>query len=244
MTRQCLLGDCLELLPTLADESIDGVFTDPPYNINLNPQRKTHGTIANDALTEEQFRYLLHRSSAQIFRLLKPNSVAWFCCNWQCLSVFDEAIKKAGFRIATVVVWVKNIWGLGYHFRPQHEFIICAFKGGPALPTEAVSNVWNVPRLVNTLHPTEKPLELVQMALKRYCKEGDIILDPFAGVFSTCLAAKRLDMGYIGIELLKNYYDIGRERLDSSVCMVKNQKGNVVVRDENQSILDYDYEKH
>jgi DNA modification methylase len=238
MTQLRYNADCLSVLPQLEDESVDGIFTDPPFNINLNPQRKTHGTIANDALSEEEFRDLIRVSTGHLFRVLRPDRVAWFCCNWQCASIFDAAAKQAGFKVANWVVWVKNVWGLGYHFRPQHEFIIAAFKGQPPTPEEGISNVWNVPRLQQTLHPTEKPVSLVIKALQRYNRAGDTILDPFAGVFTTCLAAKKLGMGYIGIELLKEYYDVGTERLDSDFVMVENKQGTMVSRSEGSSLLD------
>jgi DNA modification methylase len=239
MNRLTYNADCLSILPSIEDESIDGVFTDPPFNIDLNPQRKTHGTIANDALSEEDFRELIYQSTKHLFRVLRPNRVAWFCCNWLCANIFDSAAKQAGFTVANWVVWVKNVWGIGYHFRPQHEFIIVAFKGNPPVPPDGISNVWNVPRLQKTLHPTEKPIELVQKALLRYNHEGDTILDPFAGVFSTCVAAKKLNMDYIGIELLQEYYDIGIRRLESSICVAKNKKGTTVIRNEGDALFDF-----
>jgi DNA modification methylase len=58
--QSIIQSDFRLVLPTLESESVDGCFTDPPFNINLTPQRKTHGKIANDALTPEEFAGLLH----------------------------------------------------------------------------------------------------------------------------------------------------------------------------------------
>jgi DNA modification methylase len=236
--QSIIQSDFRLVLPTLESESVDGCFTDPPFNINLTPQRKTHGKIANDALTPEEFAGLLHDAFGEMYRLLKPNRVAWICCNWQCLDVVVREAKCTGFEVNNCVVWVKNNWGLGYHFRPQHEFIAVLFKGTPPVPAEAVSNVWNVERLNQTVHPTEKPIKLVQKALRQYNQEGDTILDPFAGSFSTCAAAKSLGMGYIGIELDKNWFEIGKARLEGGIVSTVNAKGRRVERIEGNALLD------
>lgn len=239
-SKQLLLnGDCLPLMHDMESESVDGVFTDPPYNINLQPQRKTHGEIANDALTPSEYRDLITVTFSEIYRLLKPDSVAWVCCNWQCADVMFREAKSNKFEVNNCIVWVKNNFGLGYHFRPQHEFIWVLFKGKPPVPLQAVSNVWNVARLIHTIHPTEKPLELVQKALRQYNRAGDVILDPFAGSFSTCMAAKQLGMGYIGIEKMKKYFDIGQERVDGcGYIAVENDKGTVEKRAEGIPLLE------
>lgn len=228
MLRQTFNTDCRKVLATLANESVQGVFTDPPYNIDLTPQRGTHGQIINDALTAEEFDTLLSTVSAELYRVLTRDSVAWICCNWECFDIFRLHFRNAGFTIKNTVVWVKNNFGLGNHFRPQHEFILVCFKGEPPVPEHAISNVWEVERLVKTIHPTEKPIKLIQKALRQYNKEGDIILDPFAGSLSTPLAAKQLGMGYIAIEQDKTWYTPGLERLETGSVTIVNGNGKTV----------------
>ena len=161
-------GDCRQVLADFETESFDGAFTDPPYNVNLKPQRQTHDGIINDNLRDDEFALFNEQAFKHVYRVLKNNTVCWVCCNWQSFSVFESVLKNIGFCIANTVVWVKQVFGLGWHFRPQHEFILVCFKGEPPVPKQAISNVWMIDRLMHTIHPTEKPVSLVQKALLQY----------------------------------------------------------------------------
>jgi DNA modification methylase len=241
MTQETYNDDCVNVLPTIQDCSVDGIMTDPPFNINLVPQRKTHDIIANDNIAPEEFKQWLSSVIHHCYRVLKHNKVAWFCCNWQCSHVFHEVLTDVGFEIVNQVVWAKTNFGIGYQFRPQHEYIWVVSKGEPNLLLEAApSNVWNIARHINTLHPTEKPIELVRKALSQYNKEGDVILDPFAGSFSTCMGAKSLGMGYIGVEIDPIHYETGTQRLDGCGIIEKtNKKGKLVTRVEGAPLMDW-----
>jgi DNA modification methylase len=238
MIKEIYNNDCQDILGKLQAESIDGVFTDPPFNIDLQPQRKTHGKIANDALDPIEFATLITTVFTEIERVVKPDSVVWVCCNWECINTFEQILKNLKFTIPTWIVWAKNNWGIGWHFRPQHEFILPAFKGNPPVPEHAISNLWQVDRITHTIHPNEKPIQLIQMALKQYNKPGDVILDPFAGSFSTCLAAKNLGMGYIGIEKTAHEFEKGRKRLEEGMYEIYNAKGTRIERNEGNPLID------
>lgn len=234
------LSDCRDILPQIPSESVDVVFTDPPFNIDLKPQRATHDEIDNDALSPEAFAELIDVTFGEMYRVLRPNRVAWVCCNWQCYSVFDTVLKQKGFDIKTCIVWVKQNWGLGNHFRPQHEFIIVAFKGEPPVPKpeNAPSNVWYFNRITYTLHPNEKPIDMIKQALQLYNKAGDLMLDPFAGVFSSCVAAKELDMDYIGCESKEIHYEMGQKRLEGGIIRMYNKKGTLIERRQGAPLLE------
>lgn len=81
------------------------------------------------------------------------------------------------------------------------------------------------------LHPTCKPLELVERHLKHSCKEGDVVFDPFLGSGTTCIAAKHCGCKYIGFEINEKYYQIAKDRLQGI-----NQKGEM-------NLFDIDYEE-
>jgi site-specific DNA-methyltransferase (adenine-specific) len=68
-----------------------------------------------------------------------------------------------------------------------------------------------------SLHPTQKPLALVEHIIKIYTNEGDLVVDPFMGSGTTCVAAKNLNRNFIGIELDKKYFDITEERIKSNL---------------------------
>ena len=68
-----------------------------------------------------------------------------------------------------------------------------------------------------TAHPTQKPLELCQLLCRAYCKSSGVILDPFMGSGTSCLAAKTSNRKYIGVEIEPKYYDMAKTRLDSTL---------------------------
>lgn len=74
-----------------------------------------------------------------------------------------------------------------------------------------------VPNRNGKLHPTQKPLDLCKWLINTYSNKGDLVLDPFMGSGTTCLAAKQLERDYIGIEKDANYFDIARKRIDEKV---------------------------
>jgi DNA modification methylase len=230
--------DSRDVLVKIPVESVDGVFTDPPFNIDLTPQRGTHEKIANDALSPEEFSTLIDTVFGELYRVLRNNTCAWICCNWQCDGIFKVALEKAGFEIKNCIVWVKNNWGLGNHFRPQHEFILAAFKGSPNTPQAAQSNVWYYDRPIHTLHPNEKPTDMIRNALMYYNKPGDLIVDPFAGSFSTVVAAKELGMDYIACEKMACHFATGKQRVEGGVITVVNAKGTLVQRKEGTPLAD------
>lgn len=193
------------------------IWTDPPYNVALEPQRKTHCGIMNDNVSKERHKKLISETLVECYRILKANSPIWICCNWQCASIFDELIQTAGFKIITWVVWNKIQFGIGWHFRPQHEFIIVAAKGKLKPPETSLSNLWSIPRLTKTLHPTEKPLELIRRSLSVYNKPGDMVVDPFLGSGSTYIAAKEMGMSCCGIELDPNYFKLITDRINQRI---------------------------
>ncbi len=66
------------------------------------------------------------------------------------------------------------------------------------------------------VHPTQKPVALMEWIIKNYSKDGDTILDPFMGSGTTGVACKNLNRKFIGIELDKNYFNIAKERIDNA----------------------------
>jgi site-specific DNA-methyltransferase (adenine-specific) len=69
----------------------------------------------------------------------------------------------------------------------------------------------------NNDHPTEKPVELMEILIKNSSKEGDLVMDPFVGVGATALACQNLNRNFIGCEIDKKYYDTAMERLNSGL---------------------------
>lgn len=126
---------------------------------------------------------------------------------------FRVAYKTAGFKLAQVLIWVKNSLVFGrqdYHWR--HEPILYGWKEGSAhhfIDDRTQSTVWeyNKPKS-NDLHPTMKPLELVGKAILNSSNKGDVILDLFGGSGSTMIAATQVDRSAYLMELDEKFADV------------------------------------
>jgi site-specific DNA-methyltransferase (adenine-specific) len=214
--NQLYLGDCLEILPTLLDDSIDLLLFDPPYGVNYKSLSKSMAktTIANDG---PEAYSLLDKALAIAFKKLKLNSHIYIFTNWQAFAPMAEVVRKH-FILKNVLVWVKNNTTRGDlkgNYGYQHEMVLYAHKGRRYLNGRRDGNVLVFNRVGTKArsHPTEKPVSLLEYLILKSTNEGETVLDMFAGVGSTCVAAKNLGRNYIGIELEKVWCDIARERL-------------------------------
>lgn len=227
-------GDCRTILKFFDDETFDVIFTDPPYNINLSSNRKTFTeTIHNDNLDAQEFEDFLLEVASHLYRLLKNDNLAFICANWKCYSIFEKVFVLAGFNLMNCVVWVKNNFGLGWRFRPQHEFIMI-FEKGTVPPFESsISNVWNYDIGCSYIHPTEKPTSLIEYALCIRNGPGARVLDPFAGSFSTAVACKRNSMNFVGCESDDKHYRTGKQRIEENfyeTTVYRNKKPIIIKR--------------
>src|SRR5690554_4255148 len=128
MTFDLQHGDWLELMRSLPDGSVDMILTDPPYGMDLTPQRqsgKFHGVkSANDATLEWTDKFF-----AECHRVTPNNSVSMFFCSHHCVAEFVASAKAAGFEIKNLLVWDKGQFGMGGNWRPCHELILICTKG-------------------------------------------------------------------------------------------------------------------
>ena len=198
-------GDCLDILPTLADKSIDLVLTDPPYGIgidgqklslNVNPKhnRKLHDKMNWDAqIPVFDCFYHMYRVSL--------NQIIWGA------NYFVEHLLQGhkGW-----IVWDKGQHGLTMS---DCEIAYSSFD----LPTRILT-VNRVELLKDkTQHPTQKPLLLFTQLVNNYSKEADLILDPFAGSGTTAIACIRYNRRYILIEKEEKYCEIAAKRIESEL---------------------------
>lgn len=206
-------GDSLSVLRELPDGCIDAVIADPPYGINYVSQ--TGARIQND---KNPFIWFLYDA----FRVLKPNGGALVCfTRWDVQQAFIDAMKIAGFQVKSEVVWDKVYHGMGdikARFAPTHENIIFAVKGKFAFPGGRPRDLLTHAKInsAHMVHPTEKPVELMEDIITSITRADDIILDPFAGSGSTLVAAKQTGRRYIGIELDDTYYHTALQRLEAA----------------------------
>lgn len=216
-----LFGDWRECLGKLQDESVALVLTDPPYgmdyqsNYRLDRDKEPkHETIDGDASTVHAMAEI-----AECLKVLRPklkDDAHVFCfCHWSNEADIRHSVEMAGYQIRGSLIWVKNNTGMGdltTTFAPKHERIIHAVKGSPVLFSRA-ADVLLADRCNSERHPTEKPVELLKQLIAVTTTENELVVDPFAGVASTLVAAKELKRAFFGCEINESYFNQGSERL-------------------------------
>jgi site-specific DNA-methyltransferase (adenine-specific) len=211
--NQIIHGDCLAILKKMADKSVDLVITDPPYGIQEHGGKLRHGPLSTKkGFAKKQYANLGWDKTApgaeyfsEIFRVSKNQII--FGMNY-----FTEFLPPTkGF-----VVWHKK--GTDGSSFADCELIYTSFDTAAKL----FKYDWvgfgyiNNPDKERKQHPTQKPQRLMRYLVERFSKEGDLILDPFAGSGSTCVAAQHLNRNYIGIEREQTYVEIAEARLAES----------------------------
>lgn len=186
------------------DKLLDGsrpdmVFTDPPYNIDYQGVKDKREKIKNDKMEDSAFKDFLVQS-------LYSCETMYVCCSWQYAHLFKEAMETIGRKPKAMIVWdkVNPAQHLDKYYK-QHEIIFYYgdFGGHKTLR----GDVWSLKRQKNTVHPTMKPVELIEMALQDQ-PEKRTVLDVFGGSGSTLIAAEQTGRKAYLMELDPKYCDV------------------------------------
>jgi DNA modification methylase len=193
----------------------DMAFTDPPYNVDYgnNAKDKMRGKdrrIMNDALGDGFYQFLY---DACVNLLIVTKGACYVCMSSSELHTLQRAWLEAGGKWSTFVIWAKNTFTLGRaDYQRQYEPILYGWKEGTKhfwCGDRDQSDIWNYnkPR-VNDLHPTMKPVELVERAIKNSSKTRDIVLDLFGGSGTTLIACEKANRQARLVELDPKYVDV------------------------------------
>ena len=177
----------------------DMVFTDPPYNVAFNGRSGKFDVIKNDKLSNDEFVDFIDGFLSTL-EVINSNTY-YICCNWAFYGLLQLKLKPKA-----CIVWAKNVFGLGKGYRHQHEFILFDGLVDPSITNE--SDLWNIAKDSNYQHPTQKPVELPERAIKNSSKKKNIVLDLFLGSGSTLIAAEKTNRKCYGMELDPKYCDV------------------------------------
>jgi adenine-specific DNA-methyltransferase len=241
-----ILGDAIEALSKeIADNSIDLIFADPPYNIGKNFNGRRDKWESDEDYLDWCYQWL-----DLCIKKLKPDGSFYVMTSTQNMPYFDIYVRKR-LTVISRIVWYYDSSGVqakrhyGSLYEPilfcvkdknnytfNSEDILVEAKTGAVrklidyrkpVPTvynskKVPGNVWEIPRVRYRMdeyenHPTQKPISLLERIIKASSNEGDIILDPFSGTFTTSLVAKQHGRKSIGIEIEEEYVKIGLRRL-------------------------------
>lgn len=183
----------------MQDEKADMVFTDPPYNVAFNGRSGKFEVIKNDNLEDESFNNFI-KGFLKILKFLNPKSY-YVCCNWAFYGVLQLDLKPK-----SCIVWAKNVFGLGQGYRHQHEFILFDGYIDPNIKNE--SDLWEIKKDTNYVHPTQKPIEIPSRAIRNSSKKNNVVVDLFGGSGSTLIACEQLGRKARLMELDEHYVDV------------------------------------
>lgn len=183
----------------------DMVFTDPPYNVAFNGRSGNFDVIKNDDLNESEFEDFINATINAIKYINAPIYYIW--CNWKFYGILQG---KLDYK--SCIVWAKNVFGLGNGYRHQHEF--CLFNGTIDEEIKNESDLWEIAKDTNYVHPTQKPIALCGRALKNH-KNVKNVLDLFGGSGSTLIACEQLNRNCYMMELDPRYIDVIIDRWET-----------------------------
>src|SRR6267143_444626 len=240
-------GDCLEILSSIPESSVDLVFADPPYflsnggitchagkmvSVNKGEWDKSRGPDANHEFNRAWL------AAAQ--RVLKPNGSIWVSGTFNVIHSVGFAMQQPGFKLLNDISWVKpnpppNL--SCRYFTHATETVIWAAKNSKSRHTlnyklmkeqnrgKQMKSVWEIrpPESWEKKfgkHPTQKPVALLERILLASTNEGDLVLDPFLGGGTTLLTAFRLRRHALGCELSLDYASLSVRRICSDLVQV------------------------
>jgi site-specific DNA-methyltransferase (adenine-specific) len=220
--------DCLAGLKQIETESGDVILTDPPFSSGGREASKSVRKAMNRAPTAEAtwfagdnmsvngFKYLMRECALEWNRILKPGSHIFVFIDHRMMAHLSAAIEAADLLYRGVLVWDKTYFGMGSHFRNQHEFILHFSKSNPTKPlVRNVANVLSFKPIRNGVHLTQKPVGLLQKLLSVVAPPGSHVVDCFNGSGSSGVASLLSGCVYTGIEREEKNILISKSRLDN-----------------------------
>lgn len=205
-------------------DGINCIITDPPYGVDFssnmarlgNSKDRYNQKIDNDVDPDVAIENFISVMS-QIIPKLAEDADVYIFTMWTVFPEWKTAIELLGLEVKQLLVWEKGYPGMGdleYNWGCGHEFILYAKKGRRpvACRRRAVITIDRVPGGKN-IHPTEKPVQLLEILVEMSTDPGDLVVDPYAGSGSTIWAAQRTGRLGIGIEMNQTYAEAANERL-------------------------------
>jgi len=213
---QLILGNCLEKIKEIPNNSIDLVLTDSPYGIDFQSvwriESKRFQKIQGD-------KKVFGDWIPECYRILKNGCAFYMFSRWDVYPKWIELIKRAGFKVKSLVVWDRVVHGLGDlngAYAPCYDFCVFSVKGRHLLRHGRPKDIIRVKRVnaEKLVHPTEKPLTLIEKFLINSSDIGNTVFDPFMGSGTTGVTALKLGRRFVGIEINPKYFEIAKQRIE------------------------------
>jgi DNA modification methylase len=218
----------------MLDKEIDLIFTDPPYNVEFKGQllsnttkngkridhyesvNTKHEPIKNDSLEKEQFYNFMMKVLSNL-KSRKPKAY-YFTFADLTLDELLVPLRNSGFNWKSIIIWMKNQATLSNKdYKSRYEPIVYGCESGRFYAERYLQeDIWEFQRtLKNDLHPTMKPLALIENAIKNSSKEKELVVDVFGGSGSTLIAAEQTNRVCYMMELDAKYCDVIIQRWEN-----------------------------
>ncbi|MDI6737878.1 MAG: site-specific DNA-methyltransferase [Nanoarchaeota archaeon] len=244
--------ECLKGMRQMADNSVDTIITDPPYNISkLNDNRsKLNSPIIRresplkydfgewDNLSRTEFLDFTKSWLKECCRVLKEGGTIISFFNKEDISFLGWEAKDLGIRTRSIISWHKTNPVPSFrkvNYLSACEFLWVGSKGEKAWTfnfkqQKEMHNFFETPNSSSygeTEHPTEKPLKLLKHLIEIHTNENDIVLDPFMGSGTTAVACIQTGRQYIGFELSEDYCKMSEARIKATQPPLKQEYGSM-----------------
>ena len=241
------LGNALELLKEMEEESVDVIFADPPYFLSNDGISCSSGAMVSvnkgnwDKMQYSGYddKHSFNRDWIRSCkRVLRKNGTIWISGSYHNIYSIGMALEQEGFKILNNITWQKTnpapnlacrcfthstetvLWAKKNDEGVSHYFNYQLMKednGGKQMKDVWTGSVTKPSEKIEGKHPTQKPLYLLERIIRASTKEGELILDPFCGSSTTGVAAKRLGRMFIGIDQEEEYLNLSVRRLKSEM---------------------------
>lgn len=214
------LGDCLEVMKTLPDGSVDAVVTDPPYGL-----MEAAGKVQmRGKVTQQDYGDWDRSYSFDWIVALPPCRAIISFHDQRRASEIAMAGESHGWKLKRYIFWDKGDGGLN----PRRNFVNCVemaafltrdgyrWNGGAT-----ARNIYRLGRQATPLHPTQKPERLMKWLIGLITQEGDTVLDPFMGSGTTGVACVQTGRNFIGVEIDEGYFKIAKRRIEEAQLQMR-----------------------
>lgn len=253
-----VLGNCLEVLATLPDNSFDACITDPPYNMSkkkgLSWAFSKHVTMqeAWDQFSQDDFIKFTMQWIKEVSRVVKPNGNIFIFGTYHNIYLTGFVLQQMELKILNSIIWSKPnaqpnitcrmltesseqlVWAANEHWKKATKWTFNYKRAKELNGGKQMRNVWEFPltprkeRVAG--HPTQKPLSVLTRLIEIGTNPGDIVLDPFAGTGTTGVAANSLDRSFYMVEREAPFFEAQQDRLGQSKLLEFKTKTPVRVR--------------
>ncbi len=244
--------DCINGMKLIPNDTIDLVVTDPPFAIDFKAKKSNYNRSQSRVLEgykeipREKYNAFTINWMREVHRILRKTGSMYVFSGWNNLKDILIAIDELGFITVNHIIW-KYQFGVVTHRKFVTSHYHCLYlckndkerkffpykrfskesrdeKGG-SLHYRDKEDVWVIKREYwngDIKTPTKLPKELVEKILVYSSEQGDVVLDPFLGSGQVAIISKMLKRKYIGFEIVKEYFDFSKERLEKNIYRIKD----------------------